>query len=255
MPQKPYLSVIIPAYNEAKRLPLTLIDIDKHLSKAKFSYEIIVANDGSTDNTAEVVKKMASTIKNLKILDNKVNQGKGGVVKQGMLVARGDIRIFTDADNSTSINHFFKAQALFENGADVVIGSRAIIGSKLDPPQPIYRQIPGKVGNLIIQILVLPGIWDTQCGFKAFKEKAAEKIFNIAKVTGWGFDIEALALAKKFGYEIREIPVHWVNDTSSTVKASAYLKTLIETVKIRWWLWTDKYGLKSDNLFVPNPND
>lgn len=238
---KPFLSVIIPAYNEEKRLPLTLIDIDKHLSRADYSYEIIVVNDGSKDKTAEIVRRMAGTIKNLKLIDNKENQGKGGVVRQGMLAAQGKIRLFTDADNSVSIDHFDKMIPLFKEGYEVIIGSRAIKGSKLDPPQPIHRRIPGKVGNLIIQILLLPGIWDTQCGFKAFTEEAADKIFSASKITRWGFDVEAMALAKKFGFKIKEIPVRWANNPFSHLRASAYLQVLMETIKIRLWLWMGKY--------------
>jgi len=244
---KPFLSIIIPAYNEAERLPLTLVDMDKRLSQVKYSYEILVINDGSTDNTAEIVRKMAPAIKNLKLIDNRINQGKGGVVKQGMLLAKGEYRIFTDADNSVSIDHFEKMLPYLKNDFDVVIGSRAVKGSKLEPPQPFYKRILGKVGNIQIQILNVPGIWDTQCGFKAFSEKAAEKIFSISKINGWGFDIEALALARHFGYRTKEIPVHWVNDAKSHVKLSAYLKTFVENVKIRWWIITGAYNKQSAN--------
>ena len=249
---QPFFSVIIPAYNEAERIPLTLADIDKRLSRAEYSYEILVVNDGSQDNTAEVVRAMCKMIKNLKLIDNEANKGKGGAVRQGMLLARGQIRLFLDADNSTSIDHFNIMLPFFSSGGgsafggketyDVVIGSRAVKGSKLDPPEPIYRQIFGKIGNLIIQALLLPGIWDTQCGFKAFTEESAEKVFSLSRIAGWGFDAEVLALAKKFGYKIKEIPVHWVNDARSHVKASAYLKTLADTIKIRWWLWSGAYG-------------
>jgi dolichyl-phosphate beta-glucosyltransferase len=132
----------------------------------------------------------------------------------------------------------------FKQGYDVVIGSRSVKGSRLDPPQPIYRQIPGKVGNLIIQALVLPGIWDTQCGFKAFSEEATERIFYQAKIIGWGFDVEVLSLAKQMNYRIKEVPVRWVNNPFSHLRASAYLKVLIETLTIRLWLWTGKYDLR-----------
>lgn len=246
---KPFLSIIIPAYNEAERLPLTLVDMDKRLSGVKYSYEILVVNDGSTDNTAEVVQKMAPAVKNLKLIDNKINQGKGGVVKQGMLLAKGEYRLFTDADNSTSIDHFDKMLPYFTakggDKYDVVIGSRAVKGSVLEPSQPFYRQLFGKFGNLQIQILNVPGIWDTQCGFKAFSENAAEKIFSVSKINGWGFDIEALALARHFGYRIKETPVHWVNDAKSHVKLSAYLKTFVENVKIWWWIRTGVYDKAS----------
>lgn len=252
---KPYLSVIIPAYNEAGRLPLTLVDIDRILSTAQHSYEILVVNDGSTDNTADIVRKMAETIKNLKLIDNNVNQGKGGVVRQGMLLAKGQYRLFTDADNSTSIDQFdnmipyFSAQG--GQKYDVVIGSRSVKGSKLEPAQPFYKQLLGKSANLIIQAVNLPGIWDTQCGFKAFSEEAAEKVFSKTKINGWGFDIEALALARSFGYRIKEMPVRWVNNTMSHVKPSAYLKTFVENIKIRWWLMMDTYQISK----IKNQNE
>ena len=137
---KPYLSVIIPAYNEAERLPATLIDIDRILGARKFSYEILVMNDGSKDNTAEVVQKMIPVIKNLKLVDNHENRGKGGVVKQGMLVAQGESPLFTDADNSTSIDQFDNMIPAFTEGAAVVIGSRAIKGARLEPPETLYKQ-------------------------------------------------------------------------------------------------------------------
>ena len=230
-----YLSIIIPAYNEAKRLPLTLIDIDKKVREMDLeSYEILVVDDGSKDETVEVTKRFLPIISNLKILESEKNHGKGAVVRKGMLEARGAIRIFMDADNSTTIDQFLTMRPYFEEGAQVVIGSRDVKGAKLDPPQPFYKRILGNMGNLFIQALVLPGIWDTQCGFKAFTAKAAEEIFSQTKVDRWAFDIEALVLAKKMGYEIKEIPVHWVNDLRSRVKLSAYMQVLLETVSI-WW--------------------
>jgi glycosyltransferase involved in cell wall biosynthesis len=238
---QPYLSIIIPAYNEAERIPEALLAMDKQLDAAPFSYEIFVVNDGSTDNTAEVVKNMTKLVRNLKLIDLRENVGKGGAVRQGMLLSGGQIRLFTDADNSTSIDQFESMMPFFKGGYEVVIGSRAARGAKLDPPEPWYRQIAGKLGNLFIQALVLPGIWDTQCGFKAFTEEAAKKIFIDSRIGGWGFDVEVLALAKRRGYRIKEMPVHWVNDTRSHVNFSAYLHVLTETITIRWRLWRGEY--------------
>lgn len=240
---KPYLSVIIPAYNEAKRLPITLIDIDKHLKKADFSYEIIIVNDGSKDATAEIVERFSHLIKNLKLI-NQENTGKGGAVKKGILEAKGKIRLFMDADNSTSIDQFDKMIPYFNEGYGVVIASRDIEGSQLIPPQPWHKRIAGNMGNIFIQILLLPGMLDTQCGFKAFTEEAAEKIFSLIKINRWGFDVEVLALAKKIGYKIKEVPVIWINNPFSNVKISAYLQVLWEVVKIRYWLIMNKYNLK-----------
>ena len=241
---KPYLSVIIPAYNEAKRLPLTLVDIDRHLRGVKYFYEIIVVNNNSTDATAEVVERFSHIIKNLKLLNCKV-PGKGATVKRGLLEAKGEIRLFTDADNSTSVDQFSKMIPYLKEGYDIIIGSRDIKGAKLVPPQPWHKRLAGDIGNLIIQILLLPGMWDTQCGFKAFSEKAALKIFPLMKISRWAFDVEALVLAKKLGYRIKEIPVVWVNDPFSAVKASSYIHFFWEVIKIKWWIISNKYEIRS----------
>jgi len=242
---KPYLSVIIPAYNEAKRLPLTLIDINRHLRSADYSYEIIVVDNNSTDATAELVERFSHLIKNLKLIKKINNRGKGIAVKTGMLEAKGEIRLFTDADNSTSIDQFNKMIPYFKEGYDVVIGSRDVPGAKLIPAQPWYKRLGGNFGNLVIQLLLLPGMWDTQCGFKAFTESAAEKIFPLIKIERWGFDVEVLSLAKKFGYKIKEIPVVWVNDPFSGVKFTTYFQFLIEVLKIKWWIMINKYKYDS----------
>ncbi len=245
MNKNTYLSVIIPAYNEVSRLPETLIDVDAKLSKVKYSYEILVVNDGSTDGTAETVKRFSRIVKNLRLVDNEKNKGKGGVVKQGMLEAIGDYRLFMDADNSTTVDQFENMIPYFQEGYDVVIGSRDVKGAELHPAQPFYKRILGNAGNLFIQALLLPGIWDTQCGFKCFTRDAAEKVFQFQKINGWGFDVEILTLSKELGFRIKEIPVVWVNDLRSKVKLSAYIKVLIETMKVRLWLWQDAYKIKS----------
>ena len=241
---QPFLSVIIPARNEVKRLPLTLLDIDRHLSESDFSYEIIVVVNGApTDGTDELVDRFTSIVANLRVIRLTELERKGWAVKKGMLEARGKYRIFMDADNSTSIDQFGKMLPHLEGGYGVVIGSRAIKGAKLEPPQPLIRQIPGKLGNLFIQALLLPGIWDTQCGFKAFSEEAAAKIFPLQRINGWGFDVEILALAKRMGFRIKEVPVVWVNDIFSHVTSIAYIQVLLETIKVRYWLWRNTYNL------------
>jgi dolichyl-phosphate beta-glucosyltransferase len=245
---QPYLSIIVPAYNEAERIPKTLLDMDKRLEHAAYSYEIVVVNDGSTDNTAAIVRNMTKAVRNLKLIDLTENSGKGGTVRQGMLLSAGKIRLFTDADNSTSIDQFEKMMPFFKEGYDVVIGSRAVRGAELDPPEPFYRQIIGKLLNLIVQIFLLSGIWDTQCGFKAFTEDAAKRIFMPSRVTGWGFDVEVLALAKLSGARIKEMPVHWVDDTRSHVKFSAGLQFLRDIAIIRWRLWRGEYAVSAEKL-------
>ncbi len=240
---QPYLSIIIPAYNEAERISETLLAMDKYLSTAEYSYEILVVNDGSTDATAAIVANMEKLVKNIKLIDIKQNGGKGGTVRAGMLEATGKIRLFTDADNSTSIDHFEKMMPLFKEGCGVVIGSRAMRGAKLDPPESFFRRFVGKSLNLLIQLFLLPGLWDTQCGFKAFTDEAAERIFSISRVSGWGFDVEVLALAHRMGYKIKEIPVYWVNVMGSHMRFSGGLRFLEEICKIRWWLWRRQYPL------------
>jgi len=231
-----YLSVIIPAYNEEKKLPKTLEEIDKYLRKQDYGYEIIVVNDGSNDKTAEVVTGLTGVIKNLRLFDNKINQGKGAVVRQGMLEAKGDFRLFTDADNSTSIDQIEKMWIEFKNGYDIIIGSRDVKGAVLDPPQPFLRNvILGQSFKLFRKFIVgLWGIQDTQCGFKCFTKKAAENIFPKCKINRFAFDPEILIIAKKMSYKIKEIPVYWRNDPESKVKPKWMVNMAVDLLKIRW---------------------
>lgn len=229
-----YLSVVIPAYNEAKKLPDTLPNMYEYLKKQSYDWEILIVNDGSKDDTAQVVKDLSSQIENLRLIDNKENNGKGYVVKQGMLSARGKYRLFTDADNSTSLDQVEKMWPEFEKGNEVVIGSRDIKGSKLAVPQPFWRIMIGNVFNLMAQILTgLWGIPDTQCGFKGFTEQSAKDIFLKTRIARFAFDPEILVIAKKMGYKIKEIPVYWVNDKRSSVKFKSMVKMAIDLFKIR----------------------
>lgn len=237
-----FLSVIIPAFNEEKRLPKTLEDIDRYLRGQSYKYEIVVVNDGSKDNTAQIVRERVSAIRNLRLIDNKENHGKGYVVRQGMLKAKGNYRLFTDADNSTSIDHVERFLPYFQQGYEVVIGSRRIKGAILDPPQPFYRQLLGRLFGLLTAILIGTwGIKDTQCGFKCFSQKAAETIFPKCKIDRFAFDPEILIIAKKLGYKIKEVPVVWKNDLESKVKLGSMIKMGIDLLKIRWNLINRKY--------------
>lgn len=239
------LSVIIPAYNEEKRLPNTLRKVDNYLRQQAYEYEILVVNDGSKDGTARVVRSMEPEIKGLRLIDNEINKGKGGVVRQGLLAAKGEARLFMDADNSTSVDQVEKMWPEFENGFDVVIGSRDIKGAVLDPPQPLKRAILGDIFNLVVQfILGLWGIKDTQCGFKALSARAVEKIMPQCKIDRWAFDPEILILARGMGFKIKQIPVHWVNDLDSKVKLKGAIRMLREVAEIRWNLITKKYSFK-----------
>lgn len=242
-----YLSVIIPAYNEEEGLGSALLAFDKYLSDRSYSYEIIVYNDGSKDNTTAVVKRFIQLVKNLRLVDNQQNHGKGYAVRKGMLMAKGKYRLFADADNSTSIEHLDKVWEHFDKGEEIVIGSRDskdAKGAGQTVPQSFAKRMIGNIGNVLIQLLAVRGIWDTQCGFKIMTQKAAEDIFTRCVIDRWGFDIEMLAIARRRGYKIGIIPVHWVNRTASRVNFKGYVKTFWELFKIKYNLIVDKYHLK-----------
>jgi glycosyltransferase involved in cell wall biosynthesis len=240
------LSIIVPAYNEAARLPTTLKRFHAYLANKDLSYEIIVVLDGCTDNTREILRGLQGAITNLRILDRSENRGKGYTTRQGMLAATGRIRLFADADNSTDIAHFDQMMPLFDNGYDLVIASR---NSNDAPqalqavPQALYKRFFGRAGNVIVQILAVPGIWDTQCGFKAFRADVAERLFSSVTIEGWGFDIEVLALARALRYRVGIIPANWANDERSHFGSLDYLRVLGETLKIRHNFIMRKYHL------------
>ena len=237
-----YLSVIIPAYNEEKRLPKTLREVDGYLRKQNYNSEIIVVSDGSTDRTCEIVEGLKNEIKNLKLICEKINQGKGYAVRIGMLKAKGEFRLFTDADNSTPIEQIEKMWPYFEEGYEIVIGSRDIKGAVLDPPQNLFRRFVGEVFKYLRKIIVnLWEIEDSQCGFKCFKGEAAEKIFPKCKINRFAFDPEILLVGKKLGYKIKEVPVYWKNDPDSKVRLKSMVKMLLDLLKIRWNLIKNEY--------------
>lgn len=237
-----YLSVIIPAYNEEKRLPKTLGEIDKYLKNQNYEYEILVVSDGSKDKTADTTRFLMKEIKGLRLIDNKENHGKGYVVRQGLLEAKGDWRLFMDADNSTSVDQVKNFEPFFNQGFDILIGSRDIKGAVLDPPQPAYRRFIGDAFNLLTQVVV--GVWgikDTQCGFKILSAKAANSIMPKCTIDRWAFDPEIIKIGKKMKFKIKEVPVHWKNDLESKVKMTSTIKMALDLFKIRWNLIIRKY--------------
>lgn len=211
--KKELISIIIPAYNESLRIEKTLSRITEFISNnEKYDFEVIVVNDGSKDNTKEIVESFSNVI----FIDNKVNKGKGAVIKQGMLLANGNYLLFSDADLSTPIEELDKLMK-FILDFDVVIGSRAIQSEFIKEHQPFYREFMGKIFNLFVQLIVVKGIKDTQCGFKLFKGEVAKKIFRNSKIEGFSFDVEIVYLADKFKFKIKEVPVLWYNDDRSKV--------------------------------------
>lgn len=248
MENQPYLSVVIPAYKEGERIGHNLLEIEKFLADKGYEYEIIVVVDGSPDNTAEVARNFGSQVKNLRVIDNEKNHGKGYVVRQGLLEARGQQVVFLDADGSTSITHVEKFLPEFKNGYDVVIGSRKIEGAFVQVHQPKYREVMGEGGNWLIRIVL--GLWgypDTQCGFKMLTKKAAQEIASRMVVDRFGFDFELVVLAEKLGFKVKQMPVRWMNEEGSTVSLTGpngFIQVLIDLFKTKWRLMTGKYNLK-----------
>jgi len=240
----PDVSVIIPAYNEAERIASTLYRINDYLGGRSFSSEILVVLDGGTDNTREVLRQVGKTVANLKILDRSHHRGKGYTVREGMLRASGRWRLFCDADNSTDISHFDKMLPLLEAGYDIVIASRHskdAAGARQVVSQRRLKRIIGQLGNLFIQCIAVPGVWDTQCGFKAFRAAVAKRLFYQATIEGWAFDVEILALARAENCKIGVIAAEWVNDGRSHVRPFDYLKVFVDTVKVRAHLLARRY--------------
>jgi dolichyl-phosphate beta-glucosyltransferase len=236
-----YVSVIIPAYREGERIGRTLLDIDKYFKTKSYTYEIIVVVDGAADNTAEVATNYGRQVANLRVIGNPENHGK--------LEARGKYRLFMDADGSTSITHLDVFLPQFEQeGYDVVIGSRDIKGANVEVHQPFYRELLGNMGNWAIQsILGLWGIPDTQCGFKMLSAEASREVAGRMVVDRFGFDFELIALTRKLGFRLQQVPVRWLDEAEgSTVKLfgpNGYIQVLLDLFKTRLRLMTGQYHI------------
>ncbi|HEY4475297.1 MAG TPA: glycosyltransferase [Candidatus Paceibacterota bacterium] len=242
---KPFLSVIIPAFNEARRLPMTLIDIDRYLADQEFSYEILVVDDGSTDNTSEIVNRFSAMIKNLKLLPNSGNIGVGSAVKIGMLAGKGNWRLALDAGNSISVREFGKVMPILsnENNFGIVIASRAEKRTVFNPPPKSWRRISEAVVNYFTRKLLGSKVRDFLLGFQCFSSEAAEKIFSLIKLKSWSYSQEALVLGEKIGFNIKEIQVAGSRDDDGHFPPFGYLQMLLDAARIWWWLKRGKYEL------------
>ncbi|MFH1392794.1 MAG: dolichyl-phosphate beta-glucosyltransferase [Patescibacteria group bacterium] len=239
-----HLSVIIPTYNEANKIKGTIEAIYGYLSRQGYSWEAIVVSDGSSDKTVEMVSEFISNKPEFSLIANTQNHGKGYVVRQGMLAATGDYRIFVDADNAVSMEQIEKFWPYFSDGYNIVIGSIEMPGAVINENAQWYRRFLGKYSKYLIRIVA--GLWsihDTQRAFKLFTAEAAKSIFSRTKIDRFAFDIEVLVLAKKFRYKIKELPVIWNNSGNSTVHLSSYFQVLKDLFKIRLGLLTGKYKL------------
>jgi dolichyl-phosphate beta-glucosyltransferase len=248
MENKPYLSVIIPAYKEGERIGRNLLEIEKYLTSKNYEYEVIVVVDGSPDNTAEIAANYKQHVRNLQIINNKENHGKGYVVRQGLLEAKGKYRVFLDADGSTSITHLDKFLSEFEKGFEVVIGSRDVEGAFVQIHQPKYRELMGDMGNWLIRIVL--GLWrypDTQCGFKMLNAEAAKEVASRMVVDRFGFDFELVKLSEALGFKVKQMPVRWLNEEGSTVSLTGpngFIQVLIDLFKTKLRLMSGKYKIR-----------
>ena len=246
-------SFVIPAYNESERLAVSLPKVLAYIDKSGLQAEVIVVNDGSKDDTAEVVRRFARLHPDVRLLDNPGNRGKGYSVRHGMLRAQGDVMLFTDADLSSPI---YEADKLFEaiaGGADVAIGSRWLRAELQTERQPWYRQLYGRLFNLALRLSLGLKYRDTQCGFKAFTRKAAQIVFARQHIERWGFDPELLFLADKFKLRTVEVPVEWAHDHRSKISpVRDGLKMALEMLTVRW---NDLKGLYRDPAFVPGETE
>ncbi len=238
-----YLSVVIPAFNEESRLPATLQEILHYLGRQSYSSEVVVVDDGSKDRTADVVRQVPAGPVPVRLCRHAdgANHGKGAALKLGMSHATGEYRLLTDADNSTSIDQVERFWPELERGFAVVIGSRKIAGAEVAVHQPLYKELAGRTGNLLIRMMAAPGILDTQAGFKIFTRRSAEELFPRLTIDRWGYDFELIAIARELGFKVREVPIRWVNSPDSKVRLNSYFEVLGEVWKVHRNLKSGRY--------------
>ncbi len=235
-------SIIIPAYNEKQRLGDSLERVLAHIAQAHWVAEVIVVNDGSRDETADIVRRFAQKNPVVRLVENPGNRGKGYSVRHGMMEAGGDVLLFTDADLSSPIEEADKLFSAIAGGVDLAIGSRWLQAELQSERQPLYRQLFGRIFNLLLRIFLGLRYKDTQCGFKAFSRRAAQAIFPRQRIERWAFDPELLFLAGKFGLVTREVPVCWAHDERSKIHPlKDGFKMFTEIVRVRWYDLTGKY--------------
>ncbi|MGH9497801.1 MAG: dolichyl-phosphate beta-glucosyltransferase [Terriglobales bacterium] len=245
MPSPTY-SIVLPAYNESERIAATIEKVAAFAGQRGWQAEIIVVNDGSTDDTAEVVRRCAAACPSVRLLQNPGNRGKGYSVRNGMLQAQGEILLFSDADLSSPIAEAEKLFAAIGDGADVAIGSRWLKTELQLRRQPLYRQLYGRVFNLALRLILGLQFKDTQCGFKAFSRSAAHRLFSLQKIERWGFDPELLYLAKRLQLRVDEVPVAWAHREGTRLNPLRDgIRMFGEMLQIRW------HGLRGEYRATP----
>lgn len=233
------VSVVIPAYNEGRRLGSTLERVTRFFRAQALPFEVIVVSDGSSDDTASVARAVGDAVRLVELPENR---GKGAAVRAGVMESRGRWILFTDADLATPIEQFGPLREKLEEGYDVVVGSRALADSRIEVPQPWYRERMGKTFNWILRRLLPVELKDTQCGFKLFEAEVAKRLFRTARIDGFAFDAEIIYLAERFGYRVGELPVPWFDSIPSRVHPVWHsLQMLKDLARIRWYALTGEY--------------
>ncbi|MBI4250196.1 glycosyltransferase family 2 protein [Candidatus Uhrbacteria bacterium] len=246
------ISFILPAYNEENAIKHTVTSIAEYCDAKQYPYEIIIIDDGSTDGTYRLAGEITGKNASVKALRHTSNRGKGAAVRTGMAAAQGDILLFLDADGSTNVSELDSFFPYLKENYDVVIGSRYLPESTIGKKQPHLRVVIGRIGNLLIQLLLLPGVADTQCGCKVFSRKAAQQIFSRQTIDGWGFDMEILAIARLQGLQVKEVPISWFDATN---RASRFrpmkdmLRTLAELCSIKTNMLFGRYTVDERKFF------
>ncbi len=229
------LSIVIPAYDEARRLPTSLGRIFAWLDQMEATAEVIVVDDGSTDDTVAVARKLASAEPRLRLATLAQNRGKGAAVRLGVETSTMEWVLFSDADLSTPIDEVLHLIEAVEAGHAIAIGSRDVAKSRIERHQPWYREAMGRTFNRIVQALAMPGIHDTQCGFKLFSREAAQRCFARMTIEGFAFDVEVLYIARRLGYDIAEVGVRWINDERTTVDPIRdSTRMLLDVARVRY---------------------
>ena len=236
-------SFVIPAYNESSRIRPTLDEILRYTAAQNWDAEILVVDDGSHDDTADVIREYARAHSQIRLLQNPGNRGKGFSVRNGMLHARGDICLFTDADLSSPISEAPKLFDAIRAGADGAIGSRWLRTELQTERQPLYRQAFGRIFNLVLRLFLGLRFKDTQCGFKAFRREAAQRIFPLQRIERWGFDPEILYVARRMGFEVAEVPVLWAHSEGTRLHPFRDgMRMFVDVLHIRWNALTGAYS-------------
>jgi dolichyl-phosphate beta-glucosyltransferase len=243
---QPIYSIIIPAYNEGARLGATLEKVLDYTARQGWDAEIIVVNDGSRDSTPALIQQFSARDPRVKLVENPENRGKGYSVRNGMSQARGEVLLFTDADLSSPIEEANKLFSAINDGADIAIGSRWLRSELQTRKQPLYRQLFGRIFNLVLRIFLGLKFKDTQCGFKAFTRRAAQGVFPLQRIERWGFDPELLYLARRMHFQVREVPVAWAHSAGTRLHPFRDgFRMFGDVLRVRWNALVGNYSVSS----------